>query len=193
MLRNKYLGREVGRDYTFKSVILAGVYDVKNLKLKFRKKEEAKYNSPWNIAVDFDVDMSFSSEEISTMLEEYSKDNNLTIDVNSLSEELYFFTGGYPYLVSRLCYIMDEKINKNGKKPWTKEDVRKAVKIILEEKNTLFNTMIKNLENNKELCDYLDIHDLDKGYLLVFNFNKNKKFKEERVNIEGKDIFGVFV
>lgn len=59
MLRNKYLGREVGKDFTFKSVILAGVYDVKSLKLKIRNKEEAKYNSPWNIAVDFNVDMSF--------------------------------------------------------------------------------------------------------------------------------------
>ena len=45
----------------------------------------------------------------------------------------------------------------------------------------------------KQLCDYLDIHGLDKGYLLVFNFNKNKEFKEERINIEGKEIFQVYV
>ena len=31
MLRNKYLQRARGRDFTFKSVILAGVYDIKNL------------------------------------------------------------------------------------------------------------------------------------------------------------------
>ena len=45
----------------------------------------------------------------------------------------------------------------------------------------------------KQLCNYLDIHDLNKGYLLIFNFNKNKEFKEERVNLEGKDIFQVYV
>lgn len=28
MLRNKYLSRNTGEDFTFKSVILAGVYDV---------------------------------------------------------------------------------------------------------------------------------------------------------------------
>jgi hypothetical protein len=28
----------------------------------------------------------------------------------------------------------------------------------------------------KQLSDYLNIHGLDKGYLLVFNFNKNKEF-----------------
>ena len=364
MLRNKYLARETGKDFTFKSVILAGLYDVKSLKLKIRNEEEAKYNSPWNIAVDFNIDMSFSTKEISTMLEEYSKENNLTMDIESISEGLYFFTEGYPFLVSRLCQIIDEKIYGSDKKPWNALDTQSAVKMILEEKNTLFDSLIKNLENNKELydyiediivsgndksfnnynpiieigiiygyfknkngkvaisnkifgeiiynymvsklennyskmdaynfksafielngglnierilkrfmqfmkeqysskdqefiehhgrllflafikpiingtgfdfkevqvseekrldvvitynnfkyviemkiwrglkyhedgvkqlCDYLDIHDLDKGYLLIFNFNKNKEFKEERIIIEGKDIFQVYV
>lgn len=39
----------------------------------------------------------------------------------------------------------------------------------------------------------LDIHGLDKGYLLIFNFNRNKEFKEERLNVENKDIFQIFV
>ena len=154
MLRNKYLARELEEDFTFKSVILAGLYDVKSLKLKLRSEKEAKYNSPWNIAVDFNIDMSFSPKEINTMLEGYSKDNNVTMDVNAISEELYFFTEGYPYLVSRLCQIIDERINQINKIPWTKTDVERAVKILLEEKNTLFDTLIKNLENNKELYDY---------------------------------------
>lgn len=45
----------------------------------------------------------------------------------------------------------------------------------------------------KQLCDYLNIHGLDKDYLLVFDFNKNKEFKEERINIQGKEIFQVYV
>lgn len=47
VLREMYLERAYGA-VTFKSVILAGVYDVKNLKLKLRPQEERKYNSPWN-------------------------------------------------------------------------------------------------------------------------------------------------
>lgn len=46
---------------TFHSVILAGVYDIKNLKLKIRPEEEHKYNSPWNIAAI----CKFLDEEIS--------------------------------------------------------------------------------------------------------------------------------
>jgi hypothetical protein len=168
MLRNKYLSREAGKDYTFKSVILAGMYDVKSLKLKLRKEEEAKYNSPWNIAVDFNVNMSFSPEEISTMLKEYCDDNNFTMDVKAISEELYFFTYGYPYLVSRLCQIIDEKINKNDRKPWNVLDVRNAMKIIIEEVNTLFESIVKNLENNTELYELIKRILID-GQVILFN------------------------
>ena len=156
MLRNKYLAREIEEDFTFKSVILAGLYDVKSLKLKIRNEEEAKYNSPWNIAVDFDVDMSFSPKEICTMLKEYCIENSLSMEVDKLSDELYFFTGGYPFLVSRLCQIIDEKIYEMDKMPWKITDIQEAVKILLEEKNTLFDSLIKNLENNKELYDYIE-------------------------------------
>lgn len=156
MLRNKYLSREMGKDYTFKSVILAGVYDVKSLKLKLRPEQESKYNSPWNIAADFNVDMSFSPAEISTMLKEYCDENNISMDIKELSEEIYFFTEGYPFLVGRICQIIDERIYELDKKPWSIWDVQKAVKIILDEKNTLFDTMIKNLENNEELYDYIE-------------------------------------
>ncbi|NKF07646.1 AAA family ATPase [Clostridium gasigenes] len=168
MLRNKYLSREADRDITFKSVILVGLYDVKSLKLKLRKEEEAKFNSPWNIAIDFDVDMSFSPKEIATMLDDYSKYNNVTMDMDAISEEIYFYTGGYPYLVSRLCQIIDEKINKDNIKPWTREDVKKAVKIINEESNTLFESIVKNLENNSELYG-LTKRVLIDGEQVVFN------------------------
>lgn len=36
---------------------------LKNLKIKFRDHREVKYNLPWNIAVSFDIDMSFNKNE----------------------------------------------------------------------------------------------------------------------------------
>lgn len=51
MLRGYYLHRQ---DMPiFRAVILAGVYDIKNLKLKIRPDEEHQYNSPWNIAASW--------------------------------------------------------------------------------------------------------------------------------------------
>ena len=73
-----------GKDITFKSVILAGVHDVKTLKIKIREGEEVKLNSPWNIAVNFKVDMSFNSDEIETMLIEYCEENNIEMDTKLL-------------------------------------------------------------------------------------------------------------
>lgn len=147
MLRTKYLDRNEGMDYTFKSVILAGVYDVKNLKLKIRIDEEKKYNSPWNIAADFDIDMSFNPYEISTMLLEYEKDYSIGMDIKTISNEIYKYTGGYPFLVSKLCKMIDEKLKKN----WTLKGIEDSVKLLLQEKNTLFDDLIKNIEHNKEL------------------------------------------
>lgn len=156
VLRSLYLDKEAELCTTFKSVILAGVYDIKNLKLKFSDNTDTRYNSPWNIAVDFDVNMSFNINEIETMLIEYNLNNNLDMDIRKISKEIYKFTNGYPFLVSRLCQIVDEKILKNDKRNWEVNDIYRAVKLILIEHNTLFDDLIKNLENNKELYELVE-------------------------------------
>ncbi|MGL5353989.1 MAG: AAA family ATPase [Clostridium sp.] len=155
ILRNKFLLAKEDEDTTFKSVILAGLYDIKNLKLKLRSKDEEKYNSPWNIAVNFKVDMSLNITEIESMLVEYSKCNNLDMDTNNLALRLEYYTSGYPFLVSRLCQIVDEETYIDNKECWNIEDVDKAAKYILTEENTLFDSLIKNLENNQELYNYI--------------------------------------
>ena len=159
MLRDKFLARRNGDDYTFQSVILAGVYDIKNIKLKLineglytpTETENKIYNSPWNIAVDFEIDMSFCPAEIATMLSEYEADHNTGMNITEISGEIYGYTSGYPFLVSRICQHIDEKIERK----WTIEGVREAVKIILHEKNTLFDDLFKNLENNQDLYDFI--------------------------------------
>lgn len=155
MLRNKYLLRNEGLDYTFHSVILAGVYDVKTLKLKMRPEEERKYNSPWNIAADFDIDMSFSPEEIKTMLDDYVENKGVALDKEYFSEKLYYYTSGYPFLVSKLCKIIDEKIMDENRLVWDKEYMDLAVKEILRDSNTNFDSLIKNIENNEELYNFV--------------------------------------
>lgn len=170
MLRNKYLLRNEGKDYTFHSVILAGVHDVKNLKVKIRPEEEQKYNSPWNIASDFEVDMSFSKEEIMTMLDDYVKNKEVILDREYFSERLYFYTSGYPFLVSKLCKIIDEKIMQDDRLVWGKEYMDLAVKEILRDSNTNFDSLIKNIENNKELKEMIKSLIID-GNKVTYNIN----------------------
>jgi len=157
MLRDKYLLR--GKSgATFQSVILCGVYDIKNLKVKLIQSGhyqlqdgEKRINSPWNIAIDFKVDMSFSPPEIATMLMEYEKDHKTGMDVEAISNEIRAYTNGYPYLVSRICQKIDEELNKD----WTINGVQKSVKLILIEQSTLFDDLIKNLENEEDMKDLL--------------------------------------
>lgn len=100
-LRGYYLRRE--DEPTFHSVILAGVYDIKNLKLKLRSESEHQYNSPWNIAADFKVDMNFSESQIAGMLEEYEADHGTEMNIPEIAKEIYQYTAGYPVLVSSIC------------------------------------------------------------------------------------------
>lgn len=159
-LRGYYIKREVRP--IFQSVILAGVYDIKNIQQKFRTDNEHKINSPWNIAADFLIDMSFSVKDISDMLMEYEKDYHTNMNISEIAQLLYDYTSGYPFLVSKLCKLIDENIS-NQHKAWNKEGILEAVRILLGEKNTLFESLFHKLEEYPRLKDIL--------YILLFQGN----------------------
>ncbi len=149
LLRKYYLNRD--ETPIFHSVILAGVYDIKNLKLKLRPESEHQYNSPWNIAAKFKIDMSFSADQIAAMLEEYESDYHTGMDIRKMAEEIYQYTSGYPVLVSSICKYMDEDLPEEDGfdelgKAWTAEGVTRAVKAILADKMPLFESMIRHLD-----------------------------------------------
>jgi len=171
-LRAQYIERDI--QPTFRSVILAGVYDVKNLRRKIRPDEVHKYNSPWNIAADFKVDMSFSREEIAGMLDEYEKDYHTGMDVELLAGLIREYTSGYPFLVSRICQLLDEEISVkkeygDKKSAWTKKGFLEAVRILLSEKNMLFESLREKLESYQELNSML-YSLLFTGKAIVYNY-----------------------
>lgn len=171
-LRAQYMERDIYP--TFRSVILAGVYDVKNLRGKIRPEDEHRYNSPWNIAADFDISMSFSKNEIAGMLTEYEADYKTGMNVDEMAGLLFDDTSGYPFLVSRLCQLMDEVVCKKetyGSKSaaWTKEGFYEAQRLILAEKNMLFESLSEKLVSYPELNDMLKSL-LFTGKPIVFNY-----------------------
>lgn len=179
-LRGYYIKRDTKP--TFQSVILAGVYDVKNIRRKLRP------NSPWNIrkgnepsesalsfgdclrdqmvftpfdiAADFLVDMDFSIKDISGMLRDYEDDWHTGMDIYEMASLLYAYTSGYPFLVSRLCKLIDERISACGiyqdkKSAWTKKGFLDAVRMLLNEKNTLFESLTNKLFDYPKLRNLL--------------------------------------
>lgn len=182
MLRDKYLGQKRGKGATFHSVVLSGVYDIKNLKLKLRPDSEHKYNSPWNIAEAFTVDMTFSPQEIATMIASYEQDYQFGINIEWFSNIIYEYTSGYPYLVSLICKLLDEKVSadldgkKNSdmsdkKQAWTYEGFMRAVKMIVEDvDSSLFDDL------NKKLADHSELNQIVKRILLSgeeYAFNRH--------------------
>lgn len=155
MLRTKYLARKYPHHATFFSIILAGVHDIKSLKYKIENEKAEKYNSPWNIAVDFEVEMTFNPKEIALMLTQYSATEDIKMNIPAIAKKLYYYTSGYPFLVSKLCKNIVDKILKyqENKTTWVQDDVEASVQLLLKENNTNFDSLIKNLENNQELYD----------------------------------------
>jgi len=157
MLRNKYLNAREGSDITFQSVILAGVNDIKSLKQSIRHDSKSQLNSPWNIAVDFEVDLSFNPAEIETMLTEYVTETGIQMDTKAISERIYFWTNGYPFLVSYMCKKVAEKIlPAQQASAWEVMHIDQVAKIASKDNNTLFDVLFKNLENDSELYDMIE-------------------------------------
>ena len=182
-LRDSYINRDAKGVKTFQSVILAGVTDVKHLKIKIREDAEHKVNSPWNaregnepsesllsfgdcprdqmatpfdIAADFMVDMSLSQTGIQGMLDEYEADHHSGMDTASIAKQIREYTNGYPYLVSRICQIIDERMVPGQfhdlRDAWTEYGVDEAVKIMLSETgNSLFDSLTGKLTNYPNL------------------------------------------
>jgi len=183
MLRSKYLFEQQNQDLTFKSVILAGVHDVKNLKLKLRSDQEHKYNSPWNIASEFKVDFELEVDQIASMLKEYKEERNMEFSIEYFAEKIYYYTSGHPFLVSKLAEIVDSEILVDDEKKWQKNYLDKAVKIILQKNLPNFDTLIKNIENNSDL-EEMCVDLIVDGRKITYNL--------DNPTIEKGELYGIF-
>lgn len=184
-MRGYYIERD--ERAAFHSVILSGVYDVKNLKRKFVRGDEHKMNSPWNIAADFLVDMSFSQEDIAGMLADYEKDYSTGMDIGMISGLIYDYTSGYPYLVSRICKLIDERLAggegySDKASAWSETGVTEAVKILLGEKNTLFESLVGKLSEDVQLRSLI--------YALLFS-GRRIPYNPLNSSIETAEMFGI--
>lgn len=141
-LRGYYLKKK--KLTIFQSVILVGVYDVKNIKLKLRPDPDHKVNSPWNIATDFLVDMSFNSSDIKGMLEQYEADHKTGMDTELMAGEIFDHTSGYPFLVSKLCKLLDGFV-------WNDHNVVKVSNRIFE--TVLYNHLLSEEIVNSRMYD----------------------------------------
>lgn len=113
------------------------------------------------MAADFKINMSFSVEQIASMLNEYETEHCTGMDVRSVAEEIYQYTSGYPVLVSSICKYIDEDIAADAgdvqlSRAWSEEGVACAVKRILKDNPPLFESMAKQLDTYKDLHNIIE-------------------------------------
>ncbi len=149
ILRKLYLNND--NFPSFQSVILAGVHDIRHLKMKMRPDSEHTLNSPWNIALPFKADMSLPENGIADMIAEFKADHNLDFNEKVVAKEIHNWTSGYPYFVSRICYLIEEQ-----EYSWDKDGVLKAVKYILNDRDdNLCCSFIKKTDDYPALREML--------------------------------------
>ena len=89
------------------------------------------------------------------MLDEYEADHNTGMNTKLIADSIYEHTSGYPFLVSRICQIIDEQLVPDKfdslNKAWTKQGFNEAIKILLSEKNSLFQSLTGKLTNYPDL------------------------------------------
>jgi hypothetical protein len=97
--------------------------------------------------------MSLSEPGIRGMLDEYEADHHTGMDTGTIAKSIREYTNGYPFLVSRICQLIDEDVSKTMSlsEAWTGRGIDEAVKLLLAENNTLFQSLTKNLNNYPEL------------------------------------------
>lgn len=153
--------------------------------------------------------MSFSKKDIAGMLKEYEEDYHTGMDIDKMAGLLHEYTSGYPFLVSRLCQLMDENVGAGSgdvrrKAAWTREGFFEALRMILTEKNTLFESLIGKLYDYPELSRMLramlfagrtfsyNVERILEKFVVHFNDiygNCNEKFLEE----EGRKYFLLYL
>ena len=113
-----------------------------------QRKQPLEYSSGFH-----DIDMSLSEDGIKGMLDEYKADHHTGMDTAAIAKSIREYTNGYPFLVSRICQLIDERVSKTMplSEAWTGKGMDEAVKLILAENNTLFQSLTKNLNNYPEL------------------------------------------
>jgi hypothetical protein len=80
--------------------------------------------------------------------------------------------------VSKICKLIDEELDKD----WSIDGIQKAISIILEEQNTLFDDMIKNIEN------YIELYELLKSILV---FQKVTTYNIDNPTIQRGVMYGL--
>ncbi len=91
------------------------------------------------------------------MIADYGNEHGFIMDVSSISEKIFHYTSGNPFLVSEMCVVVDEVLKRSKPGSWSIDDIENSYKYLINlgYTTTNFDDMYKNLENNKDLREVI--------------------------------------
>jgi len=136
-LYQEYKGRE---DKALYSIGLVGIRNITKLIVGGV--------SPFNIADQVSLP-SFSLQNIHDLYAQFTEETNQSFTELAV-EKIFEETAGQPWLVNRLGTILTVNIRPETTEPITEEDVEKAIKLLLKERNSHFDNLLEKAKRHKE-------------------------------------------
>ena len=143
--------------------------------------------SPFNIAdqVSFPP---FSLKNVHNLYGQYTDETNQPF-IEGAVEKVFEETAGQPWLVNRLGTILTVNVHPDTTAPITKEDVEKAIKFLLKERNSHFDNLLEKAKRHKEtfveiVFDGVDYNpdDEDQSWLEQYGLIKEENEKARVAN-----------
>ena len=182
-LYQEYKGRE---DKALYSVGLVGIRNITKLIVGGV--------SPFNIADQVKLP-PFTIKNIRDLYGQYTAETNQPFTEGAVGK-IYEETAGQPWLVNRLGTILTIDIKPETMEPITEEDVEKAIKRLLKERNSHFDNLLEKAKLHKEtfveiVFDGIEYNpdDEDQSWLEQYGLIKEKDEKARVANLMYKRRF----
>ncbi len=141
-LRQIYLEKKLNPNHNYiHSVGIVGVKSIVQLDFDHTI-------SPFNIQDQFSLP-NFTVEQVAELYEQYTDETEQPF-ANEVIETVHQKTGGQPFLVNRLAQILTEEFSIPQTEEISAEHFQKAYPMLLNEKNTHFDTLVKNVRLKDE-------------------------------------------
>lgn len=134
--------------------------------------------SPFNIADQVDLP-SFSLKDVIDLYGQYTAETNQPFTPAAM-EKVYRETSGQPWLVNRLGTILTVNLKPGTVEPIDRQDVEKAIDILIDERNIHFDNLDEKARSYKEtfveiVFDHMEYSPLDEDQTWLEQFGLIKK------------------
>jgi len=136
--------------------------------------------SPFNIQDQFAIE-NFTVEQVAELYGQYTKEAGQPF-APEVIEAIHEKTTGQPFLVNRLGQILTTKMNIPQTEEITLKHFQEAYAYLLNDENTHFDTLVKNIRSEPEFKEIL---------IDVITGRKERRFNRRDKNVQSLVTFGV--